>query len=170
MHPGGPVMGKKRCRYCGRLYRPDQKTAKFQKACGREPCQRARKRQKLRRWRTLHPEHAKRYQPKVRAWAKAYPDYWSGYRASHPKYAKRDNLRRIQAIKRARCSANETSMSRIAVEKLQVLEALEPAVCSANETPILRRMDAIEDCLRSTVAVVCSAKQTAIAAKAPPGG
>lgn len=163
-------MGAPRCCYCGRLYRPDPKTARFQKACSREICQRARKRQKLRRWRTLHPEHAKRYQPKVRAWAKAYPDYWSRYRSSHPKYAKRDNRRRGRAIKRARCSANETSMSRIVVEKLHMLEALGPAICSANETPILRRMGAIEDCLRSTVAVVCSAKQTAMAAAAPPGG
>jgi len=163
-------MGKKRCRYCGRQFQPDPRTARFQKACSRAPCQRARKRQKLLRWRVLHPEYARRYQPKMRAWAKAYPDYWRHYRAGHPDYSQRDQYRRITARKRAKVSANETSIRRLLVEKLQALDLEAAWKMSANETPILRRMGAIEDCLRSTVAVVVSAKQTAMAAAAPPGG
>lgn len=167
---GGPAMGKKLCRYCGRQFEPDPRTARFQKACSRVPCQRERKRQKLRRWRVLHPEYTRRYGPKMRAWAKAYPDYWRQYRSSHPDYSRRDQARRITARKRAKVSANETSIRRVLVEKLEALDLEAAEKMSANETPILRRMEAIEDCLRSTVAVVVSAKQTPIAAQASPGG
>jgi hypothetical protein len=148
---------EKCCPYCGGWYRPDPR-ADIQRCCGRPDCQRARKRQNLRRWRSLHPGHGARYQAKERAWAKAYPDYWQRYRAKHPDYVARDGQRRAAALKLARRSANETGMREAAVEKLRVLDALEKPVCSANETGFLRRVDAIEDCLRSTVAAMCSAK------------
>ena len=163
-------MPASRCRYCGRLFRPDPRTARFQKSCGREACRLARQRQKLRRWRALHPDHAKRYQPKVRAWAKAFPNYWRHYRKGHPKYVRRDNCRRCTAMKGSRCSANETAMTRVVVEKLRALESLGPRIYSANETTIARRVDAMEECLRSTVAIVCSAKQTDMAHRAAVAG
>jgi len=148
---------QKRCPYCSRSFRPDRR-ARIQTYCGRVACQRARKRQNLRHWRSLHPGHVDRYQAKERAWAKAYPNYWRCYRRKHPEYVARDGQRRAVALKRARRSANETGMRQIVVEKLRVLDQLEPPVCSANETGFLRRVSAIEECLRSTVAVVCSAK------------
>lgn len=148
---------QKRCPYCSRSFRPDRR-ARVQTCCGRAACQRARKRQNLRHWRSLHPGHADRYQAKERAWAKAYPDYWRDYRKRHPEYVAHDGQRRAASLKRTRCSANETEMRQIVVEKLRVLDQLEPPVCSANETGFLRRVSAIEECLRSTVAVVCSAK------------
>lgn len=148
---------RKRCPYCGRLFQQDRR-ARVQKCCGRPDCQRARKRQNLRRWRSLHSGHAGRYQAKERAWAKAYPDYWREYRTRHPEYVARDGQRRAAAQKRSRCSANETGMKRAVVENLRILDALGKPVCSANETGFLRRVGAMEACLRSTVAVVCSAK------------
>lgn len=148
---------RKRCPYCGRLFSPDPR-ARIQKCCGLPECQDARRRQNLRRWRSLHPDHDQRYAAKERAWAKAYPNYWRAYRAKNPDYTARDKLRRAAALKAARCSANEIGMRQIVVEKLRALEALEEPICSANETGFLRRVDAIEDCLRSTVTMVCSAK------------
>jgi hypothetical protein len=121
---------QKRCPYCSRAFRPDRR-ARVQTCCGRAARQRARKRQNLRHWRTLHPGHVERYQAKERAWAKAYPNYWR-YRRKHPEYVARDGQRRAVALKRTRHSANETGF--------------------------LRWVSAIEECLRSTVAVVCSAK------------
>lgn len=148
---------QKRCPYCGRLFHPDRR-ARVQKCCGQPGCQRARKRQNLRHWRSLHPGHADRYQAKERAWAKAYPDYWRDYRKRHPEYVARESQRRATAQKRARRSANETGMKQAVVENLRILDALEKPTCSANETGFLRRVGAMEACLRSTVAVVCSAK------------
>lgn len=156
---------QKRCLNCGRCFQSDPRI-RLQKFCGHKPCQRARRRRKLRRWRMLHPDRAKHYQPKARAWAKAYPNYWRHYRATHREYVTRDKHRRVSARRKARLSANETVMPEIVVEKLQALDTANPRDVSAKETPILRRMDAIEDCLRSTVTALWSAKRTPIDLKA----
>jgi hypothetical protein len=151
----------KRCPYCGRYYRQDPR-ARVQACCGRAECQRARKRKNLRRWRSLHPGHGSRYAAKERAWAKAYPDYWRAYRAGHPNYAARDNLRRVENRRRAKLSANETGIRQDLVEKLRALEDAGGPEMSANETGFLRRMSAIEDCLRTTAAVALSAKRNRV--------
>ena len=154
-------MKPKRCPYCDRSYDQDSR-ALVQKCCGRADCQRARKRQNLRRWRSLHPEHGQRYAGKERAWAKAYPNYWQVYRKEHPDYAARDNQRRVEARRQAKLSANETGMREVLVEKLRVLEKLGVPEESANETGFLRRVSAIEDCLRSTAAVALSARRNRV--------
>lgn len=154
---------QKRCPYCGRLFRPDRR-ARVQKCCGRAACQRTRKRQNLKRWRVLHPDHSTRYEGKQRAWAKAYPDYWQRYRAANPEYAVRDNLRRVRSRRRAKLSANETGIRRIVVEKLHAMDRCGGPGVSANETGFLRRVSAIEDCLRSTVAMTLSARRNRLEA------
>lgn len=161
---------QKRCLNCGQYFKPSPRTIWFQKFCGCGACQQVRRRRKLRRWRILHPDRAKHYQPKVRAWAKNYPNYWQNYRATHPDYVARDNHRRVSARKMAKVSAKETAMPEIIVETLYALDSLKPGRVSAKETPILRRMDAIEDCLRSTVAALWSAKRTQIALAAASAG
>ena len=153
---------QKRCLNCGELFEPDPRTARFQKFCGDQACQRARRRRKLRRWRILHPDRANHYQPKVRAWAKAYPNYWRRYRAGHANYRKRERQRMAAKRRRQNCVAKETAIRQIVVEKLRALDALKTPKLVANENLILRRVRAIEDCLRSTVAAVCVAKQTPI--------
>ena len=150
-------MKMKRCPHCGRSYLQDPR-ARVQKCCGRADCQRARKRQNLRRWRSLHPGHGDRYAPKERAWAKAYPDYWQSYRKAHPDYAAKDNRRRVERRRRAKLSANETGLRQSLVETLRAMDGLSEPEVSANETGFLRRVSAIEDCLRSTAALTLSAK------------
>lgn len=150
-------MKQKRCPYCGRWYRPNPR-ARIQRCCGDADCQKARKRQNLTRWRTLHPQHAQRYAPKQRAWAKGYPNYWQIHRRSHPDYVARDNRRRVEGRRRAKLSANETGMRAALAEKLRVLDDASRAEVSANETGFLRRVSAIEDCLRSTAAMALSAR------------
>ena len=144
--------------------------ARVQQCCDRAECQRARKRQNLRRWRSLHPEHGNRYAAKQRAWAKAYPNYWRVYRAGHRNYVVRDNLRRVESRRHAKLSANETGMRQVLFEKLRALENARGPELSANETGILRRMSAIEDCLRTTAAMALSARRNrldGISAAAP---
>jgi hypothetical protein len=154
---------KKRCGYCGRWFQPDPHTAKQQKSCGRSACRRARSRQKQRRWRALNPDYERSRRAKVRVWVKAYPDYYRQYRASHPEYAARDNLRRVRARRRAKVSANVTALRLIVVEKASRLGIAGTPRVSANVTALSRRVEALEDCLRSTVDAVVSAKQTAMA-------
>lgn len=135
------------CRYCDRPFRPDPRIGEAQKVCGRSACQRARKRAKLRRWRTLHPDHAQSTSAKQQAWAKAYPDYWRQYRRSHPDYYERDLARRRKAYRSARSSAKETLIKDISRRKLEALETLQTPDVSAKETPIARRMELVVDYL-----------------------
>jgi ferric-dicitrate binding protein FerR (iron transport regulator) len=159
----------KRCPYCGRQFRRDPR-ARVQKCCGRADCRRARKRQNLKRWRSLHPEHDQRYAAKERAWAKAFPDYWRRYRAERSDYRERERRRMKLKRRRQKRVANETGMRQVLVEKLRAMEQLNAPETVANETGLRRRMDAIEDCLRSTVAVVCVAKRNRLSAADRVGG
>ncbi len=143
-----------RCEYCGRRYEPDPHTARHQKACPRPECGRARRRQKQRRWRALNPGYEGSRHAKRGAWAEAFPDYWRQYRATHPEYTARDNLRRVRS-RRLKVSANVTALRRAVVEKAAVLGRTQEPEVSANVTALFRRVEAVEDCLRSTVAVVC---------------
>jgi len=143
-------MASKDCRICGRLFRPDPRTGARQRVCGRARCQRERKRRKVRRWRARHLEGVKFHRVTQKLWAKAYPDYWRHYRAAHPAYRRREALRRAEAQRRLRRSANETHWREIAVDKLRLIAELRGAGCSANETQIARRVEAIEDCLLTT--------------------
>lgn len=160
---------RKHCSFCGRLLEPNPR-AQVQKCCGRPECQRVRKRQNLKRWRVLHPEHSTRYEGKERAWAKAFPDYWRSYRAGHLDYREREKRRMALKRRRQKRVANETGWKQVLVEKLRALEGLEGAGMSANETGFLRRVNAIEDCLRSTVEVVCVARRNRLVSVGGPGG
>lgn len=160
---------KKRCEYCGRWYDPDPHTARQQKACSRPECRLARLRQKYRSWVKRHPWHSAQRRVKNRAWAAAYPDYWRRRRAVDREYARRDNVRRAAAMRKARCSAKQTASGRVVVEKLRAIETLREAGCSAKQTALSRRVGALEDYVLSSTGVVCSAKQTDIAPGGGPG-
>lgn len=163
-------MRSQHCRICGRPFLPDPRIGPRQKVCSRARCRRERKRRELRRWRDLHPDRARRYQPKVRAWAKAYPDYWRQYRAGHAGYRERERQRMARKRRGRKLVAKETSMRQILIEKVRAMDMVGSPHRVANETPILRRMNAIEDCLRSTVAIVCVAKRTPMATQAQSTG
>lgn len=135
------------CVECRRAFRPDPRTASFQKTCRREGCRRARSRAKLRRWRVLHPDYPAARRAKVRAWAKAYPDYWQTYRKGHPTYVQADNDRRRRSRKRAQRAANETAIASIFRRKWQDLAVLEGLKSAANETTMDRRINGVVDYL-----------------------
>ena len=102
---------KKRCQFCGCWYKPDPRTAQFQKACGKKGCREERRRQKIQNWTTRHPDYQSYRRAKVRAWA-AETNYWKHYRASHPEYVIRDNRRRVLSRKRLKLSAKQTAIDR----------------------------------------------------------
>ncbi|PIV53545.1 MAG: hypothetical protein COY53_03335 [Elusimicrobia bacterium CG_4_10_14_0_8_um_filter_37_32] len=149
---------KKRCQFCSRWYKPDPRTAQFQKACGKKGCRDERRRQKNRNWTARHPDYQSCRGAKIRAWA-AKNNYWKRYRASHPEYIRKDNRRRVLSRKRLKLSAKQTTMRKITVEKLNSIRKSEPFL-SAKQTAIDRRVDGLIDLL---IWKELSAKQTNIA-------
>ena len=152
---------KKRCRFCGRWYTPDPRTAHFQKSCTNKSCRKQRQLQKNRNWAARYPDYHAYRGAKIREWA-ARTQYWKRYRASHPEYARRDNKRRVLAHKRLKLSAKQTTIRKITVEKLNSIRKSDP-VLSAKHTAIDRRVDGLIDLL---IWKELSAKQTNIASGA----
>lgn len=146
-------IAKRQCAYCGKWYRPDPRTAKFQKACDRSDCRLARKRQGYRRWIKLNPgyEHGRR--AKLNAWGAAYPDYWQHYRETHPEYIEREKRRLREKRRKLKTVAKQNAISKIAVEKLRDLQS--PGRKNvAKQITIARRTDQIIEYLiwQATVA------------------
>jgi len=54
---GSKFSGRRRCRYCWKLYRPDPRLGDRQKTCGGERCRRAQHQEADRRWHAEHPEY-----------------------------------------------------------------------------------------------------------------
>ena len=149
---------KKRCQFCGCWYKPDPRTARFQKTCSKETCRKARERQKNRNWTARNPDYQSCRSAKVRAWAVG-SNYWKRYRASHPEYVRRDNRRRVLSRKRHKVSAKQTTISQITVEKLNDIRK-KKSFLSAKQTAIDRRVDGLIELL---IWKEQSAKQTDIA-------
>jgi len=152
---------KKRCQFCGRWYRPDPRTARFQKACGNKSCRKERQLQKNRDWAARYPGYHSYRGPKIREWA-ARTRYWKRYRASNPEYVRKDNKRRILARKRLKMSAKHTAIRQITVDKLNSIRQNQPNL-SAKHTAMDRRVDGLIDLL---IWKELSAKQTGMASGA----
>lgn len=59
----------KRCKYCGQFFVPDPRALKTQKACARDECRKARKREAQKSWRQENVEYRKNhYQDYVVPW------------------------------------------------------------------------------------------------------
>lgn len=130
-------MKRKRCRLCGKTFRPDPRLKARQKVCSAVACQKQRKAFALRNWRKRNPDSLAARKLKTTAWAKAYPDYWKRYRAEHPDYRRRERQRMRKKRRRARCVAKERQIRRIVVENLmQVQDTMKKTV--ANEIPMHR--------------------------------
>lgn len=149
------------CSHCGISFKPDPRAAKVQKFCSRKPCQRTRQRRKYRRW-VRQPGNAAVHQEALRTWAKD-TDYWKRYRATHPDYVRRDNLRRALSLRRARRSAKQTDWQEIAVDRLHAIQSLDAPEYSAKQTDLARRLDSVVEYLLWTVETPCSAKPTGMA-------
>jgi hypothetical protein len=84
------------CLYCGNHYRPDPRTAAIQKACGRESCRKARRRQAQTRYVAANPDVFEGRYPKTRVWLAERPGYLRRYRKKHPDYVNADHRARVE--------------------------------------------------------------------------
>lgn len=130
------------CRYCGRKFRPDPRTASFQKACSQAKCKKARQRQNHRAWVARHPNHDSDRAQEKRVWSKVYPRYWRRYRARSPAYQDREKRRMAAKRRRERRVANQITRRKIAVEKLRKIES-QGAKTVANQITMARRVDEV---------------------------
>jgi len=136
---------KKRCLFCGRWYKPDPRTAQFQKACAKKSCRKERERQKNQKWAAKYPDYQSYRGVKIRQWA-AKTQYWKRYRAANAEYVRRDNKRRVLARKRLKVSAKQTAIRKITVDKLNSIRKNEPDL-SAKQTAMNRRLNELIDVL-----------------------
>lgn len=92
----------KQCRYCGRGYVPDPRTATEQKACWRKACRQERQRRAYRAWAMRNRDYDSARRSNIRRWAKDYPDYWKRYRQDHPAYSERNRRRTRERLRTQR--------------------------------------------------------------------
>lgn len=92
----------KRCHYCGRDYRPDPRTAAFQKSCSRAACRKARHDQAQAHYVAANPDIFQDRYPKTRTWLAEHPGYLRRYRAKHLDYVVADSRARVERKRRAK--------------------------------------------------------------------
>ena len=79
----------KRCKACGRDFRPRPQVPK-QTYCSTPECQRERRRSTQQKKRREDPDYLGNDSDYYKEWATKNPDYWKRYRESHPDYADRN--------------------------------------------------------------------------------
>ena len=113
----------RQCRYCGRDYVPDPRTAAIQKSCARTSCRKERRRQAQARYLAANPDVFQGLYPKTRAWLKRHPGYLRRYRAHHADYVAQDHRSRVERRRRARRQKSDIqdAMRRREIEEIRTL-------------------------------------------------
>ena len=70
---------KKRCAYCHRAYRPDPRTAGFQKSCSAPTCRRKRKQEAQAKFLKENPNYFRGRYGQIKKWLAAHPGYTVSY-------------------------------------------------------------------------------------------
>lgn len=111
---------KKRCTYCHRSYRPDPRSARFQKACSKPACRRKRKQEAQKKFLKENPDYFRDRYGQIKKWLAAHPGYLANYRATHPKHMAQkrlqDRLRRRRI--KSTCADIQVTMLRRKVRAL----------------------------------------------------
>ena len=99
----GPAMKPtRRCPYCRVWYTPHARTRGLQKACPKPTCQKKRRCDAYKNWRSRNPRYSQSRNDKIRRWTSKQHSYWKTYRQSHPEYVRknrRQSLQRYEAKK-----------------------------------------------------------------------
>ena len=93
------VMDKRRCRYCGKTFRPRPQVPN-QKYCSDRACQNARKRAWQKNRGNRDSDYRENQRSAQQRWAARNPDDWRRWREAHPAYQERN--RQQQAERNAR--------------------------------------------------------------------
>lgn len=137
---------KKCCTHCRRWFQPDPRRAAVQTYCSRPECRRQSRLASHRKWwrdngRELDVARANKH----KTWARK-TGYQSHYRADHPDYVLRDNVRRRRARQVVRRAVIQDISRQTSVGKLRDIQAFQPEN-AVNQDMIHRRVDGILDFL-----------------------
>lgn len=72
---------QKRCVYCGRFFKPDNRIGDRQKSCKDKECQKKRKKESQRRWLETNPGYFRGRYPNTKEWRSRHPEYQRQWRA-----------------------------------------------------------------------------------------
>jgi hypothetical protein len=92
-------MEEKRCAHCGCPLDLNPRS-KNQRYCGKQECQRARKRMWQKNKMATDPDYRANQQDCNKAWQEKNRHYWRNYRKNHPGYTERNRL--LQKARRSR--------------------------------------------------------------------
>ena len=104
-------MEEKRCAHCGCPLDLNPRS-KNQRYCGKQECQRARKRMWQKNKMATDPDYRANQRECNKAWQEKNPHYWRDYRNKHPECAQRNRL--LQKTRRGRrCVAKMDASEKI---------------------------------------------------------
>ena len=88
---------RRKCRYCKALFRPDPRNASRQKACSKECCRKARKRESQQAW-LAKPQNREYFRgpanvQRVQQWRREHPDYARRQPPSTPSSSLQDTIK-----------------------------------------------------------------------------
>ncbi len=94
-------MESRQCAGCGEHFHPRPQSPQ-QKFCSAASCQKERRRRWQAAKRQNDPDYRENQSRAQAKWVSSNPSYWSGYRQSHPDYAKRNRERQRERDARRR--------------------------------------------------------------------
>lgn len=95
------VTDKRRCRCCGKAFRPRPQVPD-QKFCSERACQNARKRAWQRERRERDADHRENQRSAHKRWSARNPHYWRQWREGHPEYRERNRQQQTERNARQR--------------------------------------------------------------------
>jgi hypothetical protein len=93
---------KKRCCYCRKIFIPDHRTARQQKACREPACRKKRRAVCQQRWVKKNRYYFKGRYANTRRWLSEHPGYLEFYRQTHPEYVQKNRLKSKERRAKAR--------------------------------------------------------------------
>lgn len=126
---------RRRCRFCGQLFRRDPRLGSRHYACPEPACQTQRKRANRTAWSQAHPDYSRDQYAKKRPWFQARPGYHAALRKRSPQVAERHRARERE----------RRQLERQEQDAVQVAVRIQDAVARdlAAESPVVAQSDSL---------------------------
>lgn len=108
---------QRRCPFCRRLFTADPRIKEGQRTCGRQECQRARKRQSDGQWRSQHPDYFRGMYPQQKQTYGTRAEYKRQYRSQNPEYVRRN----AEFVKKSRTRRRNTEVDPVSPTSCDLL-------------------------------------------------
>lgn len=116
---------KKRCKHCGRWFRPYPPQRDIQEFCSRRRCQRERHRLGCQAFRRDDPHCDNKRRQKIRNWARK-EGYWVHWRQEHRSYREREKARMRRKRQQIQCVAKRDAWKQFSLEELRRIQGQTP--------------------------------------------